>query len=63
MSNPVNNNDLPPPAKWATLSIAVSPELKARLDEMAAGVGLKPSQYGRMVLMDDIARKTALEAA
>lgn len=57
-----SRNDLEPASldadaqEWDTLPIAVSPELKARVKRVAESMGLKPSQWGRMILMDAVTR-------
>lgn len=64
VSNPMNTNALedsretggPQGDDWATISIAVRHDFKERFVAASDKVGLKPSQYGRMILYDGVAR-------
>lgn len=44
---------------WDTISIAVRRDFKEKFNGAAKKVGLKPSQYGRMVLYDAVTRAEA----
>lgn len=67
MSNAIPPNELrdPPPdiepqgENWDTISIAVRPDFKEKFNGVAVRLGLKPSQYGRMVLHDAVTRAEA----
>ena len=67
MSNPLSSNHLEDPLlppdpqgdsgdPWDTIPIAVRRSFKAKFKDAAKKVGLKPSQYGRMLLHDGVAR-------
>jgi hypothetical protein len=67
MSNPLQSNQLEDPSHntepqgedWDTISIAVRPDFKKKFKGVAGRLGLKPSQYGRMVLHDAVTRAEA----
>lgn len=67
MSNSLSPNDLedsrpdiePQEEEWDTISIAVRRDFKVKFNGAARKVGLKPSQYGRMVLHDAVTRAEA----
>lgn len=67
MSNPLSDKRLEDPPlspdpqggnsdPWDTIPIAVRKSFKKKFKDAAKKVGLKPSQYGRMLLHDGVAR-------